>query len=88
VTIRNEETGASQQRLRDALAPITSTTFPPANSAPVGRRATAFPAVLLLSNFYLGVGRTNEIHPLSRWGSVGETVESRRGAHRPNVNQP
>jgi len=73
VTIRNEETGASQTAVTDASGTYHLYNVSAGNSA-LFVDATGFQRYVL-SNFYLGVGRTNEIHATLQMGSVGETVE-------------
>jgi Carboxypeptidase regulatory-like domain len=75
VTIRNEETGSSQTALTDSSGTYHLYNVPAGNSAlfvdaPGFRR-------YVLSNFYLGVGRTNEIHATLQLGAAAETVEVR-----------
>ncbi len=73
VTIRNEETGASQTTTSDATGTYRFFNVPAGNSAlfitkPGFHRYN-------LANFYLGTGRMNEIHATLNVGSVSETVE-------------
>jgi hypothetical protein len=75
VTVRNEETGSSQTTTTDANGTYHFYNVPAGNSALSveypGFRKFAF------SNFYLGVGRTNEIHATLEVASAAETVEVR-----------
>ena len=73
VTIRNEETGASQTTTSDATGTYRFFSVPAGNSAlfisrPGFHRYN-------LTNFYLGTGRMNEIHATLNVASVSETVE-------------
>jgi hypothetical protein len=73
VTVRNEETGASQTTRTDANGTYHFYNVPAGNSAlfvssPGFKRFN-------LTNIYLGVGRTNEIHATLQVGSVSEIVE-------------
>jgi hypothetical protein len=73
VTVRNEETGASQTTTTDARGVYQFYTVPAGNSAlfvdsPGFKRFN-------LTNFYLGVGRMNEIHARLDLGSVSEAIE-------------
>lgn len=73
VTVRNEETGASQTTTTDARGIYQFYNVPTGNSAlfvssPGFRRFD-------LSNFYLGVGRMNEIDARLEVGAASETVE-------------
>jgi hypothetical protein len=72
VTIRNEETGASQVTTTDASGHYSFSNVQAGNSAlfvssPGFKRYE-------LSNFYLGVGRTNEIDATLEVGSASELV--------------
>jgi len=72
VTIRNEETGASQVTTTDASGHYSFSNVQAGNSAlfvssPGFKRYE-------LSNFYLGVGRTNEIDATLEVGAAGELV--------------
>ena len=73
VTIRSEETGASQTTTTDSRGMYQFYNIPAGNSAlfvdKQGFRRFE------LSNFYLGVGRMNEIDGKLEVGSVSETVE-------------
>ena len=75
VTIRNEETGSSETAVTDANG-----TYPLYN-VPAGHSALFVDAPgfqrYALSNFYLGIGRTNEIHATLQLGTMAETVEVR-----------
>jgi hypothetical protein len=73
VTVRNEETGASQTTTTDANGTYHFYNVPAGNSA-LFVDASGF-RKYVLSNFYLGMGRTNEIHATLQVGSVSETVE-------------
>jgi hypothetical protein len=80
VTVRNEENGSSQTTTTDANGTYHFYNVPAGNSAlfvdvPGFQR-------YVLSNFYLGVGRTNEIHATLQLGSASETVEVRAEAAR------
>lgn len=73
VTIRNEETGSSQTAVTDASGTYHLYNVPAGNSA-LFVDAPGFQKYVL-SNFYLGVGRTNEIHASLQVGTASETVE-------------
>ncbi|HEV2716709.1 MAG TPA: carboxypeptidase regulatory-like domain-containing protein, partial [Terriglobales bacterium] len=78
VTVRNEETGASQVTTTDASGHYSFSNVQAGNSAlfvssPGFKRYE-------LSNFYLGVGRTNEIDATLEVGSATETVEVQAAA--------
>lgn len=73
MTIRNEETGASQTAVTDANGSYHLYNVPAGNSA-LFVDAAGFQRYAL-SNFYLGVGRTNEIHATLQVGGATETVE-------------
>jgi hypothetical protein len=73
VTVRNEETGASQTTITDANGSYRFYNVPAGNSA-LFVQATGFNRYSL-SNVYLGVGRMNEIHPTLQLGTATETVE-------------
>jgi hypothetical protein len=75
VTIRNEETGSSQTAVTDASGTYHLYNVPAGNSA-LFVDAPGFQKYVL-SNFYLGVGRTNEIHASLQVGTASETVEVR-----------
>src|SRR5207253_6759427 len=73
VTVRNEETGASQVTTTDSRGHYSFSNVQAGNSAlfvssPGFKRYD-------LSNFYLGVGRTNEIDATLEVGPATETVE-------------
>jgi hypothetical protein len=72
VTVRNEETGASQTTTTDARGMYQFYNVPAGNSAlfVVARGFKRFD----LTNFYLGIGRMNEIHARLEVGSATETV--------------
>jgi hypothetical protein len=78
VTIRNEETGASQTAVTDATGTYHLYNVPAGNSA-LFVDAPGFQRYAL-SNFYLGVGRTNEIHATLQVGTATESVEVRAEA--------
>ena len=78
VTIRNEETGASQTAVTDANGAYHLYNVPAGNSA-LFVDAPGFQRYAL-SNFYLGVGRTNEIHATLQIGAATEAVEVRAEA--------
>ncbi len=73
VTIRNEETGASQSATTDANGMYHFYNVPAGNSA-LFVDQPGF-SKFALSNFYLGVGRMNEIDATLQLGNVSETVE-------------
>lgn len=75
VTIRNEETGSSQTAVTDANGTYHLYNVPAGNSA-LFVDAPGFQRYAL-SNFYLGIGRTNEIHATLQLGTMAETVEVR-----------
>jgi Carboxypeptidase regulatory-like domain len=82
VTVRNEETGASQVTTTDASGHYSFSNIQAGNSAlfvgsPGFKRYD-------LSNFYLGVGRTNEIDATLEVGSASELVTVQGSA--PTVN--
>jgi hypothetical protein len=75
VTVRNEESGASQSTTTDARGIYQFYNVPAGNSAlfvdvPGFKRFN-------LTNFYLGLGRMNEIHAKLELGAASETVEVR-----------
>jgi hypothetical protein len=72
VTIRNEETASSQTAVTDASGTYHLYNVPAGNSA-LFVDAPGFQKYVL-SNFYLGVGRTNEIHATLQLGTTAETV--------------
>jgi hypothetical protein len=78
VTIRNEETGSSQTAVTDASGTYHLYNVPAGNSA-LFVDAPGFQRYAL-SNFYLGIGRTNEIHATLQLGTTAETVEVRAQA--------
>jgi hypothetical protein len=80
VTIRNEETGASQTAVTDSTGAYHLYNVAAGNSA-LFVDAPGFQRYAL-SNFYLGVGRTNEIHATLQVGTATETVEVRAEATR------
>ena len=73
VTVRNEETGASQTTVSDANGNYHFYNVAAGNSA-LFVTSPGFRS-FNLSNIYLGVGRTNEIHASLQVASVAETVE-------------
>ena len=73
VTVRNEETGASQTAQSDANGTYHFYNVPAGNSA-LFVNAPGFQR-FSLSNIYLGVGRTNEIHATLQVGTTADTVE-------------
>ncbi|MBZ5649308.1 MAG: carboxypeptidase regulatory-like domain-containing protein [Acidobacteriia bacterium] len=75
VTIRNEESGSSQTAVTDSSGTYHLYNVPAGNSA-LFVDAPGFQRYSL-SNFYLGVGRTNEIHATLQLGTASETVEVR-----------
>jgi hypothetical protein len=75
VTIRNEETGSSQTAVTDSSGSYHLYNVPAGNSA-LFVDASGFQRYVL-SNFYLGIGRTNEIHATLQLGTAAETVEVR-----------
>src|SRR6202171_4447037 len=75
VTIRNEETASSQTAVTDASGTYHLYNVPAGNSA-LFVDAPGFQKYVL-SNFYLGVGLTNEIHATLQLGTTAETVEVR-----------
>jgi hypothetical protein len=78
VTIRNEESGSSQTAVTDSSGTYHLYNVPAGNSA-LFVDAPGFQRYAL-SNFYLGVGRTNEIHATLQVGTTAETVEVRAEA--------
>ena len=73
VTVRNDETGASQNTATDARGVYQFYNVPPGNSAlfvdsPGFKRFD-------LTNFYIGVGRSNEIDARLEVGAAEESVE-------------
>jgi hypothetical protein len=78
VTVRNEQTGATQTTTSDARGIYQFYNVPLGNSAlfvnsPGFRRFD-------LSNFFIGVGRSNEIDATLQVGNTSETVEVQSGA--------
>ncbi len=73
VTVRNEETGASQSATTDANGNYRFYNVPAGNSA-LSVNAPGFHAYNL-SNIYLGVGRVNEIHPTLQVGTTADSIE-------------
>lgn len=75
VTIRNEETGASQATITDANGKYQFYNIPAGNAA----LFVSYPGFkrFELTQFYLGVGRMNEIHARLDVASTSETVEVR-----------
>lgn len=73
VTVRNEESGASQSTTTDARGKYQFYNVPAGNSA-LFVDASGFKR-FDLTNFYLGTGRMNEIHARLELGTVSETVE-------------
>jgi Carboxypeptidase regulatory-like domain len=80
VTIRNEETGASQTTSSDATGTYRFFNVPAGNSALFVSRAGF--QQFNLTNFYLGVGRMNEIHAKLNVGSDSASVEVSATASR------
>jgi hypothetical protein len=72
VTIRNEETGASQTTTTDANGRYQFYNVPAGNAA----LFVSYPGFkrFELTQFYLGIGRMNEIDPRLEVGTVAETV--------------
>lgn len=73
VTVRNEESGASQTTTTDARGMYRFYNVPAGNSA-LFVNASGFKS-FNLTNFYLGIGRMNEIHARLELGNVSESVE-------------
>ena len=73
VTVRNEETGASQTTTTDANGNYRFYNVPAGNSA-LSVSKPGFRS-FNLSNIYLGVGSVNEVHARLDVASVSETVE-------------
>jgi hypothetical protein len=73
VTIRNEETGSSQSATTDASGHYSFNNVRAGNSA-LTVNAPGF-RQYELSNFYLGIGRSNEIDATLQVGSTAETIE-------------
>jgi hypothetical protein len=84
VTVRNEETGASQTTTSDANGNYRFYNVPAGNSALFVNKP-GFKG-FNLSNIYLGVGRMNEIHASLQVGAVAETVEVTAGAMAVNTS--
>jgi len=82
VTVRNEETGASQVATTDARGHYRFNDLQAGNSA-LFVNAPGFQR-FNLTNVYLGIGRTNEIDATLNVGNVSETVEVQ--ASTPTVN--
>ena len=82
VTIRSEETGESQTTTTDANGTYRFYNVRSGNSALFVDKS-GFQRYHL-TNFYLGIGRMNEIHATLNAGTVSETVEVR--ASTPTVN--
>jgi hypothetical protein len=80
VTVRNEESGASQIATTDAQGRYRFNDLQAGNSA-LFVRATGFQR-FNLSNIYLGVGRNNEIDATLDVGATSETVEVQGTASR------
>jgi hypothetical protein len=78
VTVRNEETGASQVATTDSNGRYSFNNIQAGNSA-LFVSAQGFKRYDL-SNFYLGVGRTNEIDATLEAGPATETVEVQASA--------
>jgi len=78
VTVRNEETGASQSTTSDANGKYRFYNVPAGNAA-LFVSSPGFKA-FNLSNIYLGVGRMNEIQAGLQVASMAETVEVSAGA--------
>jgi hypothetical protein len=73
VTVRNEETGASQVATTDSQGRYSFSDIQPGNSA-VFVNAPGFQR-FNLSNIYLGIGRTNQVDATLNIGTAAETVE-------------
>jgi hypothetical protein len=73
VTVRNEETGASQVATTDSQGRYSFSDIQPGNSA-VFVNAPGFQR-FNLRNIYLGVGRTNQVDATLNLGAASETVE-------------
>jgi CheY-like chemotaxis protein len=84
VTVRNEETGASQTTTSDANGKYRFYNVPAGNSA-LFVSAPGFKA-FNLSNIYLGVGRMNEIRASLQPGSAAETIDVRAEAATLNMS--
>src|SRR6185437_11389329 len=78
VTIRNEETKASQTVTTDSNGAYLFSNVPSGNSA-LFVNSPGFKN-FQLSNFYIGIGRSNEIDAKLQIGNTAETVEVRAGA--------
>ena len=72
VTARNDQNGLSQTTTTDSQGRYRFNNLPAGNSS-ISVNATGFRA-FNLSNFYLGVGRTNQIDATLNVGSAAETV--------------
>jgi hypothetical protein len=75
VTVRNDENGLSQSTTTDAQGRYQFNNLPAGNSS-ISVSAPGFNP-FNLANFYLGVGRTNQIDASLNVGSVADTVEVR-----------
>jgi hypothetical protein len=84
VTVRNEETGASQISTSDARGHYRFNDLQAGNSA-LFVNAPGFQR-FNLTNVYLGVGRTNEIDATLNLGGVHETVEVQGSATTINAS--
>jgi len=84
VTVRNEETGASQSTTSDANGKYRFYNVPAGNAALFVSSPGFKP--FNLSNIYLGVGRMNEIQAGLQLGSTSETVEVRAEASALNMS--
>src|SRR5262249_17915278 len=73
VTIRNEQTGASQTTTSDARGEYQFFNVPPGNSA-LFVDSQGFQK-FELTNFFIGIGRVNEIDARLEIGSTSETVQ-------------
>ena len=73
VTVRNEQTGVSQSTTTDARGVYQFFNVPSGNAA-LFVDAPGF-SRFQLSNFYVGVGRSNEINATLEVGAMNETVE-------------
>jgi Carboxypeptidase regulatory-like domain len=84
VTVRNEETGASQVTATDAKGLYRFNDIQAGNSA-LFVSATGFQR-FNLANIYLGIGRNNEIDATLNVGQANETVEVRGEATTVNTD--
>jgi hypothetical protein len=73
VTARNEDSGQSQSTTTDARGIYRLYNLPPGNAA-LFVQATGFQR-FDFSNFYLGVGRMNEVNATLQLGTATETIE-------------